>query len=110
MTTSKQFEQAHIMFSTMKKMKLTMMEGRGKLFITEYYMPSFEPQNLSVCKRHVSIFKNDYFTFNPQKDLVLSMPYQFVANLKPGQCTQLDNQCFKNLNGILNKIKLHQTN
>jgi hypothetical protein len=35
MTTSKQFEQAYIMFSMMKKIKVTMMEGRGKLFTIE---------------------------------------------------------------------------
>jgi hypothetical protein len=57
-----------------------MMEGKGKLFTIECYMPSFEPQNLSVCKQHASMLKNDDFTFNPKKDLVLSMPYQFVAN------------------------------
>jgi hypothetical protein len=105
MTTSKQFEQAYIMFSMMKQMKLTMMEGKGKLFTIECYMPSFEPQNLSVRKWHASMFKNDKSTFNPQKDMVLSMPYQFVANLKPGQFTPLDNQWLKNLNGILNKVK-----
>jgi hypothetical protein len=44
MNTSKQFEQANI-FSMMTKMKLTMMEGRGKLFTIEFYMISFEPQN-----------------------------------------------------------------
>ncbi len=51
------------------------------------------------------MFKNDKFTFNPQKDLVLSMPYQFVANLKTGQLTPLDNQWLKNLNEILKKAK-----
>jgi hypothetical protein len=100
MTTSKQFDQAYIMFSTMKKMKLTMMEGNGKLFTIECYMPSFEPPNKSVCKQHASMFKNDNYTFNPHKDLVLFMPYQFIANLKPGQFTPLDNQWLKNLNGI----------
>jgi hypothetical protein len=105
MSTSIQFEQAYIIFSTMKKIKLTMKEGKGKVFAIECYMPSFEPQNQSVCKQHISMFKNDKFTFNPQKDLVLSMLYQFVANLKSGQFTPLDNQWLKNLNGILKKAK-----
>jgi hypothetical protein len=51
------------------------------------------------------MFKNDKSTFNPQKDLVLSMPYKFVTNLKSGQLTPLDNQWFKNLNEILKKAK-----
>jgi hypothetical protein len=33
------------------------------------------------------------------------MQYHFVPNLKPGQFTSLDNQWFKNLNGILKKAK-----
>jgi hypothetical protein len=93
------------MFSMMKKMKLTMMEGNGKLFTIECYMPSFEPQNTSVCKRHAQMFKNDNYRFNHRKDLVLSMSYQFVATLKSGQFTPFDNQWLKNLNGILKKAK-----
>jgi hypothetical protein len=68
-------------------------------------MPSFEPQNQSVYMQNVSIFKNDKFMFNSQKELVLSMPYQFVANLKSGQFIPVDNQWLKNLNGILKKAK-----
>jgi hypothetical protein len=63
-------------------------------------MPSFEPQNETVCKRHAVMFKHDKFTFHPQKDLVLSMPYQFVANLEPGQFTPLDIRWLKNINKI----------
>jgi hypothetical protein len=51
------------------------------------------------------MFKNDDYTFHPHKDLVLSMPYQFVANLKPGKFTPLDNQWLKNLKGISKKAK-----
>ncbi len=70
-------------------------------------MLSFEPQNLSDHKQHALMFKNDKFRFNPQKDLVLSMSYQFVANLNPGQFTPWDSQWLKNLNGILKKEKLN---
>jgi hypothetical protein len=50
MTTSKQFEQAYIIFSTMKKIELTTKKEKGNLFTIECYTPSFEPQNESVCK------------------------------------------------------------
>ncbi len=88
-----------------EKMKLTMKEGKGKLFTIKCYMPSFEPQNQSVRKQHASMFKNDKFTFNPQKDLVLTMLYQFVAKLKCDQFTPLDIQWLRNLNRILKKAK-----
>jgi hypothetical protein len=87
----------------MKKMKVTMAKGNGKLFTIECNTPSYQPENVSVCKQHTQMFKNDNYTFQPQKDLVLSMSYKFVANLKLGQFTQLDRQWLKNLNGILKK-------
>jgi hypothetical protein len=90
MTTLKHFEQAYITLSRMTKIKLTTKKSKGILFTIECYMPSFEPQNETVCKRHAIMFKHDKYTFHPQKDLVLSMPYQFVANLEPSQFTLLD--------------------
>ncbi len=90
MNRSKHFEHAYIILSTMTKIKLTTKKGKGNLFTIECYMPSFEPQNQTVCKRHAVMFKHEKFIFHPQKDLVLSMPYQFVANLEPGQFTPLD--------------------
>jgi hypothetical protein len=69
---------------------LTTKKGKGNLFTIECYMPSFEPQNQSVRKHHTTMFKNDKFMFHPQKDLVLSMPYQFVVNLELGKFTECE--------------------
>ncbi len=68
-------------------------------------MQSFELQNEIVCKRHSGMFKHDKYTFHPQKDLVLSMPYEFVANLEPGKFTSLDKLWLKNVRKILKKAK-----
>ncbi len=100
MTISKHFEHAYIILSTMTRIKLTTKKGKWNLFTIECYMPSFEPQNQSVCKRHATILKNDKFTFHPQKDLVLSMPYQFVVNLEYGEFTPLDKFWLKNVKKI----------
>jgi hypothetical protein len=72
-------------------------------------MPSLEPQNETVRKQHSVLFKhdNDKFTFHPKKDLALSMPYQFVANLEPGQFTPLDKLWLKIVKKILKKAKLN---
>ncbi len=70
-------------------------------------MPSFEPQNQSVCKQHATMFKNEKFMFHPQKDLVLSMPYQFVVNFELGEFTPLDKFWLKNVKKILKKAKLN---
>jgi hypothetical protein len=51
------------------------------------------------------MFKHDKYTFHPQKDLVLSMPYEFVANLEPGKFTSLDKLWIKRVRKILKKAK-----
>ncbi len=84
----------------MTKIKLTTKKGKGNLFTIECYMPFFEPQNQSVCKQHATMFKNDKIKFHPQKDLVLSMPYQFFVNLKLGEFTPLDKFWLKNVKKI----------
>jgi hypothetical protein len=75
MTTSKHFEHAYITLSMMTKIKLTTKKRKGNSFTIECYMPSFEPQNETVCKQHAIMFKHDKFMFHPWKDLVLSMQY-----------------------------------
>jgi hypothetical protein len=91
----------------MTKIKLTTKKGKGNCFTIECYMPSFEPQNQSVCKHYATMFKNYKYTFNPWKDLVLSMLYQFASNLEPGQFIPLNNRWLKNLKRILKKTKLN---
>ncbi len=105
MTRSKHFEHAYIILSTMTKIKLTTKKGKGNLFTIECYILSFEPQNQSVRKQHATMFKNEKFTFHPQKDLVLSMTYQFVVNLELGEFTPLDKFWLKNVK----KIKKRQS-
>jgi hypothetical protein len=95
MNTSKHFEHAYIILLTMTKIKLTTKKGKGNLFT-----PSFEPKNEMVRKQHAVMFKHGKFTFHPQKDLVLSMPYQLVANLEHGQLTPLDKLWLKNVKKI----------
>ncbi len=107
MTTSKHFEHAYITLSAMTKIKLKTKKGNGNLFTIECYMPSCEPQIETVCKQHAIMFKHDKFTFHTWKDLVLSMPHQFVAHLEPGQFTPLDIRWLKNLKKILKKAMLN---
>ncbi len=89
---SKHYEHEYILLSTMTKIKLTPNKDKGHLFTIECYMPSFEPQiKQTVRIQHAGMFKHDKYTFHPQKDLVFSMPYDFVADLKPVHWALLDN-------------------
>ncbi len=87
----------------MTKIKLTTKRGKGNSFTIECYTSSFEPQNETVCKQHSTMFKRDKFMFHPWKDLVLSMSYQFIADLEPGRFTPLDIKWLKNLKKILKR-------
>jgi hypothetical protein len=107
MTEFKHFEHAYILLSTMTKIKLTTKKDKRHVLTIECYMQSFEPQNKTVRIRHVGMFKHDNYTFHPQKDLVLSMPYEFVANLEPGQFTSLDKLWLKSVKKIFRKAKLN---
>ncbi len=49
MTISKHYEHEYILLSTMTKIKMTTNKDKGYLFTIECYMPSFEPQNKTVC-------------------------------------------------------------
>ncbi len=73
-------------------------------------MPSFEPLNKKVHTQHAGMFKHDKYTFHPQKYLVLSMPYDFVTNLKPGQLTALDNLWLKSVKKILKRQRQTPSN
>ncbi len=105
MTESKHFEHACILLSTMTKIKLTTEKDKGHLFTIECFMQSFELQNKIVRKQHSGMFKHDKYLFHPQKDLVISMPYEFVANLEPGKFTSLDKLWLKSVRKILKKAK-----
>ncbi len=51
------------------------------------------------------MLKHDKYTFHPQKYLVLSIPYEFFANLEPGEITSLDKLWLKSVRKILKKAK-----
>jgi hypothetical protein len=102
-TKSKHFEHAYIFLSTMTKIKLTTKKDKGHLFTIECFMQSFELLKETVCKQHSGMFKHDKYTFHPQKDLVLSMPNEFVANLEPGKLTSLDKLWLKSVTKIFKK-------
>jgi hypothetical protein len=109
MTISKHYEHEYIFLSTMTKIKLTTNKDKGHLFTIECYIPSFECQNKTVRVQHAGMFKHDKYTFHPQKDLLFSMPYDFVAYLKPGHWTLLDNLWLKSVKKILKQAKTNST-
>jgi hypothetical protein len=105
MMTLHQLEEAYFMFAMAKKIKKTLAKSQQWCFTIECFMPSYEPQNTSVCTRHSKMFKHDAFTFHPNDDLVMSLPFKFIKDLEVGKYTPLDKLWLKRLHANLEKIR-----
>jgi hypothetical protein len=108
MSTSKEYEESFIMFSTMNFIKKT-VKNKGKRdktkieHVFEIYcvMDHFEISNDSLRRRHPVMFKNNDFYFCPTNELVKSMPFDFVNGLKDGKWTKLENKWLKDVKKTL---------
>ncbi len=107
MKTSRQFEEAFILLSTVKRMKYTLTELNKRLFTIECYTCSYDSKNTWVRKCHKHLFKDDNYTFQPNNDLVKSLPYDFVKTLKAGIFSPLDKTWMKKLQTISKKAQSH---
>jgi hypothetical protein len=90
MKMSRQFEEAFILLSTVKQMKYTLTKLNKRLFTIECYTRGYDSKNTWVRKCHKHLFKDDNYTFQPNNDLVKSLPYDFVKTLKAGIFSPLD--------------------
>ncbi len=92
MSTTKDYEEYVIMFSTMTLIKKTLhnKNKRNKSKIEQsfeicYAVTNFEVNNDSLRSRHLDIFKNEEFDFCPTNGLIKSMPFDFVNDLVDGE-------------------------
>jgi hypothetical protein len=107
MKTSCQFKEAFILLSTVKQMKYTLTKSNKRLFTIECYMCGYDSKNTWVHKHHKHLFKDDNYTFQPNDDLVKSMPYDFVKTLKACIFSSLDKTRMKKLHIILKMVQSH---
>ncbi len=97
MSTTKDYEECFIMFSTMTAIKKTLnkTDKQKKSKIAQSFeipcaVTHFEVNNDSLRSRHPDIFKNDAFDFCPTNDLIKSMPFDFVNDLEDNKWTKLE--------------------
>jgi len=88
MSTTKEYEECNIMFSTMHSIRKTVKNTFEIQCVTDKYQVS----NHSVRERHPGMFRDKYHHFFPTNDLVKSMPYNFVNSLKDEKLTKLENK------------------
>ncbi len=114
MSTTKDYEECFIMFSTMNLIKKTLhnFSSRNKNKIEQSFeiccpVTNFEVSNDSLRSRHPDIFKNEDFDFCPTNNLVKSMPFDFVNGLVVRKWTILDNKWLKDVKKTLKKSQSH---
>jgi hypothetical protein len=98
MISSKQFEAHHVMLWTMRSIKVTKVKNsEKKLFHIQCQTKNFQYGNSGIREQHPTMFKEDTFSFTPIDDLVLSMPFEFIRNLKVGIWTNIERNWMKRL-------------
>jgi hypothetical protein len=107
MTTLHSFEEANIIYSTMKQIKVTTNEKNERMIFIESYMSDYDETNQAIQKRHSKLFKSDKYSFCPSDDLVKSMSFEFIRPLKKDKFIPLPSKWLKNVNLILRKAEVN---
>jgi hypothetical protein len=99
-TTSHQYEENLIVLMTVFKIKKIVLGKNVQKFQMRCSMRSYEQGNNAIRKRHPTLFndkKDHYYSFRPSDELVQTLPFEFVANLKDGAYTRLLSKWMSNI-------------
>jgi hypothetical protein len=91
-TTSHQYKENLIILMTVFEIKKIVLGKNMRKFWMRCSMRSYEQGNNAICKRHPTLFKDKkdhYYSFGLSDELVQTLPFEFVANLKGGAYTRL---------------------
>jgi hypothetical protein len=89
MSTSLQYEAHHIIKWTIREIRDTNVKNKNQ-FHFQCQMKTYQHGNTNVQDGHSTMFREDTFTFPPIDELVISMPFVFISNLKVRTWTCLD--------------------
>jgi hypothetical protein len=67
-------------------------------------MKNYERGNNAIRKRHPTLFKDKkdhYYAFGPSDDLVQTLPFESMANIKGGAYTRLPSKWISNIQSKL---------
>jgi hypothetical protein len=71
-------------------------------------MKNYEQGNNALRKRHPTLFKDKkdhYYSFGPSDELVQTLPFEFVDNLKGGAYTYLPSKWMNNIRSKLSQSR-----
>ncbi len=70
-------------------------------------LKTYQHGNSSLREQHSTMFREDSFTFTPLDQLVMSMDFDFIRNLKVGSWTRLDANWLRRLQKFLTLADNH---
>jgi len=97
MTTSNSFEEAYILYSTMKQIKVKMDEK--KTFIIKCYT--------IIMTRKIKEFESVTVNYSKVTNMIKLMSFEIIHNLKPDHFTALPSKWLKNVSIILRKAEVN---
>jgi hypothetical protein len=86
-TTSHQYEENLLLLMTMCEIRKNILGKNMQKFRMRCFMKNYEQGNNAICKRHPTLFKDKkdhYASFGLSDELVQTLPFEFVDNLKGG--------------------------
>jgi hypothetical protein len=99
-TTSHQYEENLILLMTIFEIKKIILGKNMQKFQMRCSMKNYEQGNNAIRKRHPTLFKNKkdhYYSSGPSDELVQTLPFEVVANLKGGAYTRLPSKWMSNI-------------
>jgi hypothetical protein len=86
-TTSHQYKENLILLKTVCEIKKIVLGKNMQKFWMRCFMKNYEQGNNAIRKRHPTLLKDKkdhYYSFGPSDELVQTLPFEFMDNLKGG--------------------------
>jgi len=103
MTTAKEYELAHLMLSTMESIRMIIPKQGYRKFEILCKTSDYQRANNTIRLRHPSFFRQDKYIFQPNDDLIMTLPFKWIQTLKNGEWTKLEKNWLTKINNNLNQ-------
>ncbi len=105
MTTAKEFNFAHTLLSTMTKIRVVMSEKKNRKFKIQCATKQYQNAKRTLRERHPTLFQKETYTFQPNNDLVMTLPFKSINQLVIGKWTPLEEKWLKKVKQILRQAE-----
>jgi hypothetical protein len=86
-TTSHQYKENLILLMTVCEIRKIVLKKNMQKFRMRCFMKNYEQGKNAICKRYPTLLKHKkdhYYSFGPSDELVQTLPFKFLDNLKGG--------------------------